>query len=251
VYNAIGGNKLSGYGGYLQFWNWQGQPGNTDMPTLPLPINFAWLEVAYWKLHIKSIAPINWYSGLCGAISRRVVAVDWQLSARVWWDYTMPPETALRQGDATAVKLVIGADSQWTGNPASDIRVGGFFNQLGLGGAGLILPSWPPNAAQQPRITNPPVQPFVNNGDGILNPETAGVVPYIPCYVAPLCVFEEQEAVDGSEGQDGEDGIVYEDITIGGDSLLWYLPTLQWEAQYTGYVNQLVAQNMIPFSQAL
>lgn len=257
-YNPIGGNRPCGGGGYLQFWGWSvPNPGDTGVSLDPK--NFSYLEVAYWRKAVKIIAPVNWYSGSMGAITRRVVAVDWQVQARVWWDYIRPPDLVPGMYDNLAIKLVIGADSQWTGNPASDNRAHGFFNP----NPDNILPSWPPGGAAQPRITNPPIEPCSEDGLGILPkytgpmlfnvPPDGGIVTvakgppaYIPCYVAPSCIVESLESVVSSLGEDGEDGIVYADITINGNSLLWYLPDLDMEGLYTGYVNQLAAQGMLP-----
>jgi len=215
-----GGNLISGMGGYLQLWNWTNSTISTGVT--PAPQLYNYLDVAYWQLRRQWISPMLTYSGCLGATRRRFVASDWTLHARVWWDYNFPPEIVFQNGDTLAVKLVIGAESTWSGFP---------------------VPRTTTFQADTPYpFCNQQVVGFPANGYGIL-PEGAT---FLPSYCSPMGIFSAQDVYDSSEGN--EDGIVYQDVQIEGDSWMYYLHNNNDAAAYTQYVQTLANRNMIAFN---
>jgi hypothetical protein len=222
----LGGNVVQGVGGFIQLWNWaaQGDPGDTGYSIQP--VNYRWLDVAFWKFKNKIVNQQNWYSGSCGAGQRIPVIVDWSVFCRIWWDYDNPPEDVLTIGDGIALKLMIGADSWWTGDYGSD------FKHLTQDNPQFF--QIPPDVANIPTIQA--------TGLGILPRGES----FVPCYLAPLCFWGDQDATCSSEPD--EFGIMYQDLSIEGSSLLWYVDTEENEAAYLDYVLQLANQNMIPIN---
>ena len=218
---APGGNLLVGIGGYLQLWNWQATDGSPSQP--PSPVNFHNLDVAWWKLHRpRCNAPLT-YSGCSGSMRRRFVVDDWHLSIRCWWDYEQAPEILFNDGDTLAVKLTIAADATWTGNQV--LRS----NSLQAN----------PNGSAA-RAINQQLIGLPSNGLGIL---PAGQS-FLPCYVSPQAVVSLLESNDNSEGSE-EDGLVYQDLLIEGDALLWYLNDTEQVSKYADYLIRLMNQNFL------
>jgi hypothetical protein len=210
-----GGNILTGAGGYLQLWNWQSGGSITSPPT---PINYRYLDVAFWRLKRDKKPKRLSYSGCFGSTRRRYIINDWAIECRVWWDYLRPPEVQLQDGDTLAIKLVISAESNWQGSAFT--RRNGF-------------ESVPPD------VTNPPT--IFANGAGIL---PAGST-FIPSYCAPQGLLTTQLVSDSSEGN--EDGVVFQDVILESDSLLWYVGSTQDASNYGSYVTQLANQRFLAF----
>lgn len=231
-----GGNLLAGIGGHLQLWNWKAPLSQTTPPT---PINFRDLDVAHWQLFRKRVNSPIWYSGCFGSMRRRGIIMDWILKTLVWWDFANPPDVQLRPtmqftdpanpanqsllagaGDAFALRLTIGMNSNWTGNWLDDVRQDAF----------------EPN----PGIANTPV--IHANGLGIL----ADGATYLPSYCSPDCLWGDQNTFDTSEPD--ENGIVFQDLIIEGSSLIWYLDVAMTETAYQAYVMALAQQNFLPYN---
>ena len=201
-----GANLVAGTGGYLQLWSWL-----VSSSGLPAINNWRALDVAFWRLHKNRISPQFWGSGTWGAIRRRVVAQDWEIFVRVWWDSGNPPDLALIEGECLAIKLMIGDPTWWNGS--SYLRPINYYN------------------GQQ---TTPA---------GAINAETNHV--FVPCYVAPMAQLGSQIATCSSEGNEA-DGMVFQDWVIQGDSLLWFMNNIQGATPYSTYLLDLVAQGLIP-----
>ncbi len=194
VPGRAGPNIVAGKGGYIQFWNWTGITGTTGAE--PRSTNLARLDVVRWEAFGSLSAPPMWGSGSFGAMRRRVVISDWKVHARVWWDFTNPPELVATQGDGMALRLKIGADETWNGT---------------------------------------------DDEPGLLYEQDSKFIPY---YFAPLCVWSNRHQTCPSEGDD--DGIVFQDFQIEGDSLLWYVDSQETETLAKAYVAALAAQGEIP-----
>lgn len=211
-----GGNLLSGSGGYLQLWNWQAIGSSSDPAARP--INYRWMDVAWWRLvrtrKTKKLA----YTGCVGSTRRRLISRDWELHCRVWWDYARAPELQLEDGDTLAVKLVIGDETTWQGS------------YYPRGNNFAIIPPDASNSAT----------PFAN-GRGIL---PAGST-FIPSYCSPQAIFAMQDVNCSSAGD--EDGIVWQDVKLEADSLMVYISNQQEADDYSSYVGQLSEQGFIAF----
>ena len=82
-------------------------------------------------------------------------------------------------------------------------------------------------------------------GDGIEPGILTGTgLTFISYYIAPLGVWTNQHPICPSEGD--EDGIVYEDFSIEGDSLMWYIADQTAEDLFYAYVALLATQGEIP-----
>lgn len=211
---APGGNLVAGSGGYLQLWNWANQ---VSLTAAPYPINYRWMDVAHWRFIQHRVAKALTYSGCFGATRRRLICTDWEIHARVWWDFARPPEIQLTTGDTLAVKLTIGAESTWQGSAYTRRN----------------------NFEGQPSPTNPAI--ISANGLGIL--PQGGT--FLPCYCTPQGTLTLLASSDSSEGD--EDGIVWQDIKIKGDSLLWYLSSQQDQGDYAIYLAKLANQGFIAY----
>jgi hypothetical protein len=217
---APGGNILSGIGGYLQLWNWRNTAGSPNQ--FPTPINYSYLDVARWQLFRDWASPPNWYSGCHGSIRRRTVCADWKLTAHVWWDRQFAPAIILAQGDTTAVRAVIGAESSWTGiqiHRVTDFQA----NNI-------------PSAAA---CINNQLLGLPANGVGILPRGES----FLPAYCSPQAKFTHETITDSSEGND--DDVVMADIVLEADALLWYIANPNDMVDYGNYLKSLVVQNFI------
>jgi hypothetical protein len=206
--NMPGGRLVAGIGGYIQTWAWQA--GDTYVPK---PINYNFVDVAWWVLERNTLSATNWYSGSIGAMRRREVADDWRIRCRVWWDANFPPEGAFLGGDSLCTKLTIGAEDAWTGQVLSHRR--------------RTLENWPVGSPESL------VNQFtgVANGDGLLEFGDS----FIPYYIAPLCVVTADGMTDDSRGDD----IVFSDWIIEGDSLLWNIFSQNAVQNYYSYLAAL------------
>lgn len=234
---GIGGNLLSGQGGFLQLWNWAAGEGTP--PVLPTPVNYRWFDVAWYRFQFHRFNSLLQYSGCSGAQRRRGVIVDWQLDARIWYDYDFPAHMGLIFGGAMAVRMNLGDASTWTGNPLSACRDQGTQDEKG------VLPLYDNICIDGSQ--------GLNLGTGILKPGPSGQASYnLPFYTAPMCSWGEMSIVDSS-GQNDPDGIVYQDITLEGDSLLWYIDDGVGGRTYNvyqQYVLELEAKGYIPHEPA-
>lgn len=215
---APGGNLIAGAGSYLQLWNWKAVGSSTAPPS---PTNYRWLDVAWAVLHRQRITKRLAYSGCFGSNRRRFISRDWSITCRVWWDWERPPEMQLTDGDTMAVKLVIGNESTWQGSPYLRKDT---FEQVGN-----------PTATNQ-AIINP-------NGRGIL---ATNDQPFVPSYCAPQALLTVESANLSSTGD--EDGIVWQDVTIEGDSNLYYIFSQPQADFYADYVTKLNGQGFLAFS---
>jgi hypothetical protein len=207
------GNLVAGQGGYIQAWAWK--YGSNYVPT---PTNFHYLDVAYWHFERRRLTALNWYSGSCGAMRRRLVAEDWALRARVWWDYRRPPELVLTPGDSLSVKLTIGHEGAWNAQTVN---------------RNPNLVDWAPASPEA----------IINQFPAVASPDGLGLhdkdeSPLIPFYIAPLAELSINAVTDDSQGDD----IVYADIEVLGDSLLWFIWNQQTISDYWTYVSKLQDQ---------
>jgi hypothetical protein len=223
----INGSLVRSIGGYVQFWNWT-KSGASGMLT---PGAFNYFDVARWELTRNTIAAPVWYGGCYGSIRRRVVALDWSLYLRVWWDAKNEPDWAgealpenFAGGDSLALKLVIGNDADWTGNNVP--RVEGLQNN----------PAGTSQALINQQIAGLPATGFGYLGSG---------ESFLPCYCAPLGTLTVDTMVDSSEGR-AQDGIVVADMQFSGDSLMWFLRSQNSAYLYGSYVNTLANAGLIP-----
>jgi len=220
--NPPGGRIVTSTGGYLQLWNWAAPfAGGGVYP--PTPLNYYYVDVAYWRLNGRTLFAERWGSGNTGAIRRRIVGYDWRLSIRVWWNYGIQPEQGFFQGDSLAIKLTIGSEQEWTGN---NVQRAINFQQV------------PPTVTNQ-QLAGLPPNPLWN---GILNPASES---FIPSYCSPLAYVSEINPVNDSSSLD--DGVFYQDWVIEGDSRMYYINDQEDAAQYQSYLTVLAAQGDIAY----
>lgn len=205
----IGGQIVPGHGGHLVLNNWfrAGSESTT-------PANIVWLDVIRFDIQKRIDAPMNWYSGSCGAIRRRAVCTDWTARVSIWFDGNYYEEegawrlrttrgwtrysndTIIAQslpvfklGSTLAVQFILGNEEWWRSN---------------LNDGATFIPSW-----KSPQA--------------------------ILTYVGPRVASNEK----------GSEGIIRQDLQLDGDSLLWFLETEQDEVNYQTYLTKLMAQNEI------
>ena len=219
-YEIVGGDIISGWGGYVQLNNWTTTAGpSSSQASSAKSTNRDYIDVANWELIINEVAQKFTMSGSMGATSRRRVCQDWYAKFNVWYDINQTrvsesPMRKLEWRDSVSLTFFPGNVGIKEKSPDPNFQ----WNAIPLGG-----------------IENRQI----NKGDpgGIDSADLAEVeadpMIYPPRYRSPLGIITYVKTINNVED------IVVQEITVEGNSLIWELINQQDASNYDTYVNKI------------